>query len=557
MLEWARETLAYQVSLHSADSSVLDSDQLIWSLAIVCGSVEKIQASLREQDFLRQAFNCLFTTQTKIGSWRHYAPLFHYRQTGNAYCYVFESFAVLLQTALHSRAEFTRAVLRDYFERLLNLWQYARSTQVRIDESGKLVAWSSGHRTNNPAPESWATASVFSYAQALRRLAGIWTRESALLSLPRKVIYTSKEKAKADLIQRTRTWGSDKSLGDQIWSMFINPPKVEDPLEPDNHPIGHEFARSAILYGPPGSSKTTIVRALAGVIGWDFIELHASHFVAEGMPDVQRKADEIFSRLMELDRAIVLFDEIDELVREREKSTQGESDMFGRFLTTSMLPKLAELWDSRKVMYFVATNHIALFDRAIARSQRFDAVTFVSPPSFEIKINQLKRLLRDNFGKTMEFAISAADIEGTFANFGPTTTNADPLAKSNGILAKFALLRWDELAELAMRLTEVTRKSKVDKNTFSIALSKLRDGRWRTNREYVNYLRDQEYERRDCSMSNVWMVEGIDGNELSGRIRATPAGRAYTTALTDASKIRFAGYVVQPLGNGRLQLTRK
>jgi hypothetical protein len=31
--EWARKTLAYQISLHSASSSVLDSDQLGWSLA--------------------------------------------------------------------------------------------------------------------------------------------------------------------------------------------------------------------------------------------------------------------------------------------------------------------------------------------------------------------------------------------------------------------------------------------------------------------------------------------------------------------------------------------
>ncbi len=157
----------------------------------------------------------------------------------------------------------------------------------------------------------------------------------------------------------------------------------------------------------------------------------------------------------------------------------------------------------------------------------------------------------------MEFAISVTDIEAAFANFGPKTANADPLTKSNGTLAKFALLRWDELAELAMRLADITRKSKVDKNTFSVALSRLRDGRWRTNREYVNYLRDQEYERRDCSMLNVWMVEGIADNELCGRIRATPGGRAYTTALTDASKIRFAGYVVRSLGNGRLQLARK
>jgi len=560
MREWARETLAYQVSLHCADSSDLDSDQLVWSLAIVCGSVKNFQASLKEQDFIRQAFNSLFSTQTKVGSWRHYAPLFHYRKTGNAYCYVFESFAVLLEAALHSRAEFIRGVLRDHFERLLNLLQYARSTYAQIDESGKLLAWSSGHRINNPAPESWATASVFSYGQALRRLVGIWTREAALFALPKKAIYASKEKAKADLEQRTKTWTSHLGLGDQLWSMFINPAKFEDPLEPDNHPIGNKFARSAILYGPPGASKTTIVRALAGVIGWDYVELHASHFVADGLPNVQRKADEIFTRLMELDRTIVLFDEIDELVREREKSTAGESDAFGRFLTTSMLPKLAELWDNRKIMYFVATNHIRLFDRAIARSQRFDAVIFVSPPAFETKINQLRNLIKTNIGRTVDFDVSETGVDGAVSSFRvkrePQDSGNSPV-KAADILAKFALLRWDELAELALRLAEVTNKSKIDKDAFSEALGRLRDGRWRTERDYVDYVHDQEYERRDCNMLNAWVIEGIAPSELSAKVAATQAGRMYITPLTEAGKIKFSGYLVKPLGNGRLRLTRK
>src|SRR5260370_4243409 len=457
MREWALETLAYQVSLHCADSSVLDSDQRVWALAIVCESVDAFQASLKQQDFIRQAFNCLFSTQTKIGNWRNYATLFHYRKTGNAYCYVFESFGVLLQAALHPKAEFVRNVLHSHFDKLLSLWQYACSTQVQIDESRKQVAWSSGHRTNKSAPESWATASVFSYAQALRRLVGIWTRGAALSALPKRVIYASKDKSKADLAQRTKNWTSDNGLGDQVWSMFVNPPKDGEPLEPDDHPIGEQFARSAILYGPPGASKTTIVRALAGVIGWEYVELHASHFVADGLPNVQRKADEIFTRLMELDRVIVLFDEIDELVREREKSTEGESDIFGRFLTTSMLPKLAELWDSRKIMYFVASNHIRLFDRAIARSQRFDAVIFVSPPSFQAKINQLKKLLRVTKGKTFEFAFSKEDVDAAVKRCAPNAgieSNAGSSGSPRDMLAKFALLRWGELAELAIPLYE-------------------------------------------------------------------------------------------------------
>jgi SpoVK/Ycf46/Vps4 family AAA+-type ATPase len=122
------------------------------------------------------------------------------------------------------------------------------------------------------------------------------------------------------------------------------------------------------------------------------VELHASHFVAGGLPQVQRTADRIFKQLMQLDRTVILFDEIDELVRERESE---EADAFGRFLTTSMLPRLAELWDRRKVMYFVATNHINYFDSAIIRAERFDAIVPVPPPSFDKKMARIKELLEE------------------------------------------------------------------------------------------------------------------------------------------------------------------
>ena len=133
----------------------------------------------------------------------------------------------------------------------------------------------------------------------------------------------------------------------------------------NNEPIQKKEARGAILFGPPGTSKTTLSRSVASAIGWNYVELYASHFVAGGLPEVQRTADRIFKQLMQLDRTVILFDEIDELVREREM----ESDAFGRFLTTSMLPRLAELWKAAKSDVLVATNHIEYFDRRLfARS---------------------------------------------------------------------------------------------------------------------------------------------------------------------------------------------
>src|SRR5262249_18388480 len=154
-------------------------------------------------------------------------------------------------------------------------------------------------------------------------------------------------------------------------------------------------------------------------------------------------ADEIFERLMELDHTVILFDEIDELVRERDV----EPDAFGRFLTTSMLPKLAELWEQRKVIYFIATNHIEYFDRAVTRAQRFDALIFVTPPSFKKKIDELYRLIKkERAGIRIRRSVRETHINAALnalqcsSQYSPSAALAD-----NHLLAKFIMLRWDQL----------------------------------------------------------------------------------------------------------------
>jgi len=121
MIMWARQVLGYQVSLHSAKSSMRDSDQLAWSLSILACFDPTCSSSLADQDLLRHALKCLFETQNDVGTWRVYSPLFHYKTAGNAYCYVFETFAVLLNIALRQEGEFLRVMLRPYLSNLERL----------------------------------------------------------------------------------------------------------------------------------------------------------------------------------------------------------------------------------------------------------------------------------------------------------------------------------------------------------------------------------------------------------------------------------------------------
>ena len=51
-----------------------------------------------------------------------------------------------------------------------------------------------------------------------------------------------------------------------------------------------------------------------------------------------------------------------------------------------MLPKLAKIYSSRKILFIVATNYIDTFDLAIRRRGRFDLILQIMPPTTDAKL---------------------------------------------------------------------------------------------------------------------------------------------------------------------------
>jgi SpoVK/Ycf46/Vps4 family AAA+-type ATPase len=149
---------------------------------------------------------------------------------------------------------------------------------------------------------------------------------------------------------------------------------------------------------------------------------------------MQAEANIIFRMLAETERVVVLFDEFDELVRERGSS---KAEPFSRLLTTAMLPKLASIHKGASLVFIIATNNIGEFDLAIRRQGRFDRVVQIMPPTYEAKITkkdwgaaknvdlkaklrglsvvlttEIKNQLRDlTYGECDAFATSLVDVK--------------------------------------------------------------------------------------------------------------------------------------------------
>jgi hypothetical protein len=468
---WARRTLAAQAALISAGQKTIDAHQLAWALStdVLCRSDEDDQPTTADHQHIElyeTALAAFFEEQNK-GRWPLYQPLFHYSQAGNAYCYTYETLAELLRLALLEKGgRILRDQLRAHAQELIDAWHYARDTALSLEKGG--LGWCSGHHPHRTHPEAWATAAVFSYLQNLRCLVGHWAAEGARAALSvRTTDGGSKEDGEKRLGDRGETWNrpDTETVGRQLASLFLHPLRATarhfPSIDPDR-PLVNE-SRSALLFGPPGTSKTSLVGGLAAALDWDYVEILASDFLRDGMDNVPKVADEIFQQVMELDHCVILFDEIDELIRMR---NDDGSDPFGRFLTTSMLPKLAKLWEQRRVLFFVATNDIAAADPAIKRSQRFDAAIFVPPPSFEKKKERLEELGHELDGLTVE------DVEAALEEPTP----------DNSYKAIFAFLRWDQIDDLASRLDRHGKGPNALKKALQELGQELERTDWRVSR---------------------------------------------------------------------------
>ncbi len=145
-----------------------------------------------------------------------------------------------------------------------------------------------------------------------------------------------------------------------------------------------ESPRSAmVLYGPPGTSKSTLAEAIATELGWSMVTITPSDFVKEGIEKSEAAARSLFKELNVLREVVVLFDEIDEILRDRQDQEAQSGIAMLRFLIPGMLPKLQALkqyGEKKRLIFIVATNYRDRLDAAITRTGRIDESFLLAPP---------------------------------------------------------------------------------------------------------------------------------------------------------------------------------
>lgn len=138
--------------------------------------------------------------------------------------------------------------------------------------------------------------------------------------------------------------------------------------------------RAVVLFGPPGTGKTTFAKAIASRLEWPFVEVFPSRLAADpdGLAGALRRT---FLEIAELEHAVVFLDEVEEIASRR----AGDPPSPTQGVTNELLKIIPAFREQPGRLLVCATNFIRALDSAFLRHGRFDYVIPIGLPDAEAR----------------------------------------------------------------------------------------------------------------------------------------------------------------------------
>jgi SpoVK/Ycf46/Vps4 family AAA+-type ATPase len=148
-----------------------------------------------------------------------------------------------------------------------------------------------------------------------------------------------------------------------------------------------------LLFGPPGTGKTMLMRALAKELKYNFIEVKCSQILSQWYGESEKNINEVFTNARKNAPTVLFFDEVDAIAKRRSAESLDE---VGQRVLSELLQQIDGASKSKATVMFVgATNRPDSIDTAMLRPGRLDKIIYMHLPDPEARKAILKVSLRE------------------------------------------------------------------------------------------------------------------------------------------------------------------
>jgi DNA polymerase III delta prime subunit len=245
-----------------------------------------------------------------------------------------------------------------------------------------------------------------------------------------------------------------------------------------------KLRRGILLFGPPGTGKTMLAKAVATELGSGnatFISVKGPEILSMYIGESEKNIREIFTRAKSAKNSVVVFfDELDSIAPSRGGS-RDSGNVMDR-VVASLITEIDNLPDS--IVLIGATNRPDLLDPSLLRPGRIDRQVYVGIP--EDKTSIVKAVAESTYGLNWP----DEEIQRFASLFPPPMTGSDVAA----VFKKAYTISVKNITDRARRISKVT----------GVSLRELRDMMEREpmacNHEQVLEYEEEVSKCLDCGM---------------------------------------------------------
>jgi len=138
--------------------------------------------------------------------------------------------------------------------------------------------------------------------------------------------------------------------------------------------------KGILLFGPPGTGKTMLVKAVANATEVNFISIKGPEIMSKWVGESEKAVREVFRKAKQAAPCIIFLDEIDSIAPER---GAGYDSHVTERVVSQMLIEMDGLEELKEVIIIAATNRPDMVDPALLRPGRLDRLIYIQPPDKE------------------------------------------------------------------------------------------------------------------------------------------------------------------------------